>query len=133
MSSAVSVAAAEQYLVFHTCEVELSTTTEKILDGVEGVKPARLVFDSMSELRLLAGNPLRFRRQILALNQYFAGRRCTVLLLDDLTASEHDLQVQSISHGVLLLEQTIPAFGSTRRRLSVSKYRGSDFRSGFHD
>ena len=124
---------AEQYTVFHPSEVELSDTTKKILDDVDRLRPTRLVFDSLSELRLLAGNPLRYRRQILALKQYFAGRRCTVLLLDDLTAAEHDLQVQSIAHGAMLLEHTMPAFGSARRRLSVTKYRGSVFRGGFHD
>ena len=102
----------EQYTVFHPSEVELTETTKKILDDVEKLKPTRIVFDSLSELRLLAGNPLRYRRQILALKQFFAGRRCTVLLLDDLTAAEHDLQVQSIAHGALLLEHTMPAFGA---------------------
>jgi circadian clock protein KaiC len=123
----------EQYTVFHPSEVELSDTTKKIVDDVEQLKPARVVFDSLSELRLLAGNPLRYRRQILALKQFFAGRRCTVLLLDDMTAAEHDLQVQSIAHGALLLEHSMPAFGGPRRRLSVTKYRGSDFRGGYHD
>src|SRR5918995_950965 len=107
----------EQYTVFHPSEVELSDTTKKIVDDVENLKPTRIVFDSLSELRLLAGNPLRYRRQILALKQFFAGRRCTVILLDDLTAAEHDLQVQSIAHGALLLEHTMPAFGPPRRRL----------------
>lgn len=124
---------AEQYTVFHPSEVELSDTTERILDDVERIRPRRLVFDSLSELRLLAGNPLRYRRQILALKQYFAGRQCTVLLLDDLTAAEHDLQVQSIAHGSVLLEHSLPAFGTIRRRLSVTKYRGSSFRGGYHD
>jgi circadian clock protein KaiC len=124
---------AEQYTVFHPSEVELSDTTKRILDDVEKVKPTRLVFDSLSELRLLAGTPLRYRRQILALKQYFAGKRCTVLLLDDLTAADHDLQVQSIAHGSILLEHTVPSFGSLRRRLSVTKYRGSTYRGGFHD
>jgi circadian clock protein KaiC len=123
----------EQYTVFHPSEVELSETTAKILEDVERAKPARIVFDSLSELRLLAGNPLRYRRQILALKQFFAGRRCTVLLLDDMTSADHDLQVQSIAHGALLLEHSIPAFGAPRRRLRVTKYRGSDFRGGYHD
>ena len=125
--------AGEQYTVFHPSEVELSDTTEKILDDVDRLKPSRIVFDSLSELRLLAGNPLRYRRQILALKQFFAGRRCTVVLLDDLTAAEHDLQVQSIAHGALLLEHTMPAFGPPRRRLSVTKFRGREFRAGYHD
>jgi len=123
----------KQYTMFHPSEVELSETTQKILDDVEAVKPARVVFDSLSELRLLAGNPLRYRRQILALKQFFSGRRCTVLLLDDLTSAERDLQVQSIAHGSLLLEHTIPTFGVQRRRISVTKFRGSDFRGGYHD
>jgi circadian clock protein KaiC len=128
-----SLEPSEQYTVFHPSEVELSDTTKKIVDDVDKLKPTRIVFDSLSELRLLAGNPLRYRRQILALKQFFAGRRCTVLLLDDLTAAEHDLQVQSIAHGAVLLEHTMPAFGPPRRRLSVTKFRGRDFRGGYHD
>ena len=131
--TANSLNPSEQYTVFHPSEVELSDTTERIVEDVERVRPRRLVFDSLSELRLLAGNPLRYRRQILALKQFFAGRKCTVLLLDDLTGADHDLQVQSIAHGSVLLEHSLPAFGTIRRRLSVTKYRGSEFRGGFHD
>src|SRR3982751_1103926 len=128
-----SLEKSDQYSVFHPSEVELTETTRKILSDVDESRPSRIVSDSLSELRLLAGNPLRYRRQILALKQFFAGRRCTVLMLDDLTAAEHDLQVQSIAHGALLLEHTIPNFGVQRRRLSVTKFRGSDFRGGYHD
>ncbi len=123
----------DQYTMFHPSEVELNETTKKILDEVERRKPQRVVFDSLSELRLLAGNPLRYRRQILALKHYFAGRNCTVLLLDDMTSSDRDLQVQSISHGVILLDQLNPEYGSDRRRLRVVKYRGRRFRGGYHD
>lgn len=123
----------EQYTMFHPSEVELSQTTKRILAVVEQLKPTRVVFDSLSELRLLAGSPLRYRRQILALKQFFAGQRCTVILLDDLTAADHDLQVQSIAHGVLLLEQMNPEYGGERRRLRVVKYRGRAFRGGYHD
>src|SRR5262245_34936898 len=123
----------EQYTMFHPSEVELSETTKTILADVDRIKPARVVFDSLSELRLLAGNPLRYRRQILALKQFFAGRSCTVLLLDDMTSASHDLQVQSIAHGVVRLEQLFPEYGAERRRLIVLKYRGVRFRGGYHD
>ena len=123
----------EQYTMFHPSEVELSETTKTILADVERLKPARVVFDSLSELRLLAANPLRYRRQILALKQFFAGRRCTVFLLDDLTSAHHDLQVQSIAHGVLRLEQLAPEYGTERRRLMVQKFRGVRYRGGYHD
>jgi circadian clock protein KaiC len=123
----------QQYTVFHPSEVELSETTQKIIGDIEKFQPKRIVFDSLSELRMLAGNPLRYRRQILALKQYFIGRGCTVLMLDDLTSGEHDINVQSICHGALLLEHSLPTFGVQRRRVSVTKYRGSAFRGGYHD
>ncbi|MGJ7614640.1 MULTISPECIES: ATPase domain-containing protein [unclassified Variovorax] len=123
----------EQYTMFHPSEVELSETTLRILSDVEALKPSRIVFDSLSELRLLSGTSLRYRRQILALKQFFAGRQCTVLLLDDMTATEHDLQVQSIAHAVVRLEQTNSDYGASRRRLLVVKYRGQEFRGGYHD
>ena len=123
----------EQYTMFHPSEVELSETTIKILADVEALRPRRVVFDSLSELRLLSGNSLRYRRQILALKQFFAGRACTVLLLDDMTALEHDLQVQSIAHAVLRLEQISSDFGTARRRMTMLKYRGQEFRGGYHD
>jgi circadian clock protein KaiC len=123
----------DQYTMFHPSEVELGETMRTILADVDRIGPKRVVFDSLSELRLLAGAPLRYRRQILALKQFFAGRGCTVLLLDDLTATHRDLQVQSISHGVVLLEQMNPDYGSERRQLRVVKYRGMNFRGGCHD
>jgi circadian clock protein KaiC len=123
----------EQYTVFHPSEVELGETTKSILTEVEKLKPLRAVFDSLSELRLLAGNPLRYRRQILALKQFFSGRNCTVILLDDLTGHEHDLQIQSIAHGVISLDQLNSDYGTERRRLRVAKYRGVQFRGGYHD
>jgi circadian clock protein KaiC len=123
----------QQYTMFHPSEVELASTTKLILQDVESLKPTRVVFDSLSELRLVAGNPLRYRRQILALKQYFAGRQCTVILLDDMTSADHDLHVQSIAHGVILLQHLSPEYGAERRRLRVIKYRGSEFRGGFHD
>jgi circadian clock protein KaiC len=123
----------EQYTMFHPADVELSETTKTILQDVERIKPTRVVLDSLSELRLLAGNPLRYRRQILALKQFFVGRQCTVILLDDLTAEVRELQVQSIAHGVLLLEQMNPEYGAERRRLRIVKFRGVKFRGGYHD
>src|SRR5690554_4287478 len=72
-----------QYTMFHPSEVELADTTGRMLEEVERLKPDRVVFDSLAEIRLLAGTLLRFRRQVLALKQHFAGRGTTVLLLDD--------------------------------------------------
>lgn len=122
-----------QITMYHASEVELAETTKRVLSAIEQIHPTRVVFDSLSELRLLAQSPLRYRRQILALKQFFTGRKCTVLLLDDKTAEVSDLQLQSIVHGVISLEQKAPAYGSARRRLQVLKFRGTDYRGGFHD
>ncbi len=122
-----------QITMYNPSEVELAETTRKVLDAVEKSNPSRLVFDSLSELRLLAQNALRYRRQILALKQFFTGRKCTVLLLDDKTMDASDLQLHSIAHGVVSLEQMNPSYGGSRRRLQVIKCRGTDFRGGFHD
>lgn len=122
-----------QNTMYHPSEVELAETTQRILREVEQTKPSCVVFDSLSELRLLAGSALRYRRQILALKQFFATRACTVLLLDDMTATDRDQQVQSIAHGVIALEQMNPEYGAERRRLRVAKMRGVRFRGGYHD
>ena len=128
-----SLSPEEQYTVFQPDEVELSETTKAILNEVEARKPVRVVFDSLSELRLLAGSALRYRRQMLGLKQYFAGRHCTVLVLDDCTSSDDDPQLQSITHGIIELDQETPLFGSVRRRLRVVKFRGRDYAGGYHD
>lgn len=123
----------EQNTMFHPAEVELVSITSLILADIEKLKPTCVVLDSLSEVRLLAGSALRYRRQILALKQFFSTRQCTVLLLDDLTATDRDLQVQSIAHGAVLLEQLNPEYGAERRRLRIIKYRGVQFRGGYHD
>jgi circadian clock protein KaiC len=125
--------AEDEYTVFHPSDIELVDTVKNILERVESLNPTRVVFDSLSELRMLARESLRYRRQILALKRYFAGKDTTVLLLDDRTADANDLQLQSIAHGVIMLYSLEREFGSKRRRLEVRKMRGSKFREGFHD
>jgi circadian clock protein KaiC len=122
-----------EYTIFHPAEVELQETMVAVLDVIERVSPTRVVFDSLSEMRLLARDPLRFRRQILMLKQFFAGRECTVLLLDDKSGREGDMQLHSLAHGVLQLEHIAMEYGAERRRLQVTKLRGSRFWGGFHD
>lgn len=123
----------EAYTLFHPAEVELQQTVGAVLEAVERHRPSRVVFDSLSEMRMLARDPLRFRRQILALKQFFTGRACTVLVLDDRTGPEGDLQLQSLAHGVIALERLPMEYGAERRRLHVKKLRGALFTGGYHD
>lgn len=126
---------AQEQTILHPWESELGDTIELIQARVDELQPRRLVFDSLSEMRLLAQDPLRYRRQVLALKQFFAGRGLTVLLVDDLTASggERDNHLHSLCHGVLTLERLTLDFGAARRRLQIQKLRGVDFIAGYHD
>jgi len=121
--------------ILHSWEMELGGTIQLIQKEVERVKPARVVFDSLSEMRLLAQDMLRYRRQVLALKQFFAPRNSTVLLVDDLTGNKgkRDSHLHSLCHGVITLERFTLEFGAARRRLQVQKLRGVDFVAGYHD
>jgi len=123
----------DQYSVFHPSEVELQDTTQSILSEVDRVKPSRLVLDALSGIRLLARDPLLYRHQILALKHYFSNRGCTVLLLDDRTGEQHDMQVPTLAHGVISLERLPREYGIERRRIRITKLRGSTFDEGYHD
>jgi len=131
-ASEESLKADSQYTLFHPSEVELSDTTRIVLDVVERAAPLRVVFDSLSEMRLLARDSLRYRRQMLALKHYFTGRQCTVLLLDYGTQSG-EFQLESLAHGVMELEQLPLGYGGQRRRLQVRKVRGIPYKGGYHD
>lgn len=119
--------------ILEPSEVELGETIQGVMECVDRIMPIRVVFDSLSEMRLLAQNSLRYRRQILALKQYFSLRNCTVLMLDDRSSDPNDLQLHSIAHGVITLEQAAQEYGTERRRLRVVKMRGVKYRGGFHD
>jgi circadian clock protein KaiC len=128
-----SVGGKGQSTLFHPSEIELSKTIKLLLDTIKDVDPSRIVVDSISELRLLSETSLRYRRQMLSFKEFFIGRGATVLFLDDLTIEAGDLHVQSIVHGVLLLEKFRAAYGIERRQFHIVKLRGVEFRGGTHD
>jgi circadian clock protein KaiC len=119
--------------LFHPSEVELAEITKVLLREVDRIQPTRVVIDSLSEIRLLAQNALRYRRHVLSLKQFFVERGSTVLFLDDRTSEQADLQLQSLAHGVICLDQLAPLYGAHRRRLRVLKLRGVAYQGGFHD
>src|SRR5271166_2770997 len=123
----------QQQSLLYSSDLELGETTNRVFETMQDSEPARVVLDSLSEIRLLAQSSLRYRRQILALKHYFAQRDVTVILLDDMTSESLDKTVHSIAHGVMRLEQLTPEYGAERRRLRVLKYRGQSFRGGYHD
>ena len=120
--------------ILEPSEVELGETIRGVSECVDRFKPVRVVFDSLSEMRLLAQNSLRYRRQILALKQFFSVRQCTVLMLDDRSGDPlTEIQLHSVVHGVIALEQLPQEYGAESRRLRVVKMRGVKYRGGYHD
>jgi circadian clock protein KaiC len=131
--SAANLAGEPEASVFHPSETELGETTQAIIAAVEKANPEHVVFDGLSEMRLLSGNPLIYRRQLLALKEFFAERHATVLLLDDRSSAFGTLQPESLVGGNVVLDRFLPEYGRARRRLFVTKVRGSSFREGYHD
>lgn len=123
----------EEYTAFHPAEVELGETVQALLEEVERVKPQRAVIDSLSEMRLLARDPLRYRRQILALKQFFLARGCTIVFLDDPINRTGEHPFQTLAHGAIAIERMAPEYGKARRRLQIAKLRGVNFHDGYHD
>lgn len=119
--------------MFHPSEVELGKTIASLIEQIEKLEPSRVIVDSLAEIRLLSESALRYRKQILALKQFFANREVTAILIDDRTATTHDIQLHSVPHGVIVLEQHAPTYGSTRRRMQIVKLRGVSYRGGYHD
>jgi circadian clock protein KaiC len=123
----------QQYTVFHPAEVELNDRVQRIVKEIQRVRPDRLVIDALSELRMLAKDPLRYRRQILSLKDFMADQECTVLLLDDRSSREPDLQLHSVVHGVVSMDKAPREYGKSRRQIEIVKLRASPYREGFHD
>jgi circadian clock protein KaiC len=121
------------YTVYHPSDVELGDTIQSIRTEVERLNPERVALDSVSELKILSQTSVRYRREILGLKQFFAGRKCSVLVLDDLTTREDEQQLQSIAHGVIRMERDSREYGTTRRQIHVVKMRGVRFQDGHHD
>src|SRR5665213_888964 len=121
------------YTVYHPSDVELAETIERITGEVERINPERVALDSVSELKILSQTSVRYRREILGLKQFFAGKKCTVLVLDDRTTREGEQQFQSIAHGVLRMERETREYGNTRRQFHIVKLRGVSFQDGLHD
>jgi circadian clock protein KaiC len=119
--------------MFHSSDVELGDTMDRMLRDIGEIKPERVVIDALSELRLLSDSVLRYRRQLLALKKFFSECKCTVLVLDDRSSRERDTHVESIVHGVITLDLDFTAYGTDRRRVRVRKLRAKSFMTGSHD
>ena len=116
--------------IFHPSEVELGELMTRVKEQIKQLGPARIVIDSLTEIRLMAEGTLRYRREIMGLRQSLASWRCTILLLEGGTPESN---LRTFADGVILLEQLAVDYGAQRRRLWIAKARGREFVGGFHD
>lgn len=129
----LSLDPSREQTVLHSSDLELGETVNLVMAEVQRVSPSCAVFDSLSDIRLLAGGPLRYRRQVLALKHFFTTQGCTSIFIDDLTEEMDDANLHSLVHGVVRLQTLTGAYGAERRRVQVHKMRGRAFRGGYHD
>ncbi len=122
-----------EYTVYHPADVELGETTKRIRQEIERIRPTRVALDSVSELKILSQTNARYRREILGFKQFFVGKGCTVLILDDRTGQDDEQQLQSIAHGVIRMQRETREYGVTRRQLHIVKMRAVRFQDGLHD
>jgi circadian clock protein KaiC len=116
---------AGSYDVFSPAEVERGPITQKITEEVGKLKPTMVFVDSATQFRYLSTDAFQFRKQMLALARYLTEQGATVVLSSEGSAEAPDDDLQFLCDGVISLES-----GPDGRTISVTKFRGSGFRSG---
>ncbi|MEG4498398.1 ATPase domain-containing protein [Microcoleus sp. F10-C6] len=117
----------QTYDIFSASEVEREPTTQKIIEQVQAVKPQRVFLDAITQFRYLATDEFQFRKQVLSFLRFLVEGGATVVFTSEGTSSAPDDDLQFISDGVIYLE-LLPE----GRTVSVTKFRGSNFRDGRH-
>ena len=105
-----------EYTVYHPLTWNWEKQQNYARGGGAVAAPTRVALDSVSELRILSQTSARYRREILGLKQFFTGKQCTVLVLDDRTTVDGEQQLQSIAHGVIRMNRETRDYGDTRRQ-----------------
>lgn len=124
---------ADDYTLFPEAEVEVGESLGQLFAEVDRVRPARLVIDTISALRALAPTPAYYRRQLRRLRNFLLPYGCTTVIIDDGLVTEKDARSQTLSDGIIELQQLDLNYGGDRRRLRVRKMRGTTYIGGYHD
>jgi circadian clock protein KaiC len=117
----------QTYDIFSPAEVEREPTTKRILEEVEALTPKRVFLDAVTQFRYLSSDDFLFRKQVLSFIRFLLSQGATVMFSSEGSDNTPDDDLQFISDGVIHLDQSPKC-----RHLCVTKFRGSDFQSGFH-
>ncbi len=117
----------QTYDLFAPADVERSPITQTLIERVRIVQPRRVFIDSMTHFRYLAPNQYEYRKQVLSFLRFLAEQGATVMFSSESSSIAPDDDLQSLSDGIISLE-----LNGGDRRLSITKMRGSAFRSGSH-
>ena len=117
----------ESYDLLDPIGLDEESYGQKIIRQIEMLKPQRVFLDTMTQLRILSPDTFQFRRQVLAFLNFLTGQEATVLYTSESNDVTPDEDLKAISDGIINLIST-----PSGRKLSVSKFRGSGYRSGLH-
>ena len=118
--------------VFYSSEVELMEVIKLIEARIDEIQPTRLVIDSLSEFRHLAGNDAVYRLNMDVLKPHLIAENRTAIMVDTLSSPD-TYSLHTLVHGVISLSFSSPEVGPYRRQLLIEKIRGVKFMEGLHD
>lgn len=115
------------YSIFSSTEVEQQPLIDAITETVNEKKPKRVVFDSITILRLLNDNEFQYRKLGLALIKFICQSGATLLLISETDPVQKKIDATFWVDGIINV-----AYTPEWRKIDVTKYRGSDFLHGNH-
>jgi circadian clock protein KaiC len=133
LAASDAMASVADQTIFQTADLKLDETRQAVERAIEEHKPRRIVYDSLLEIRLLSGDSPSFRRELIGLKAFLARRKIVALLLDTVSSSADNEEIEAVAHGVICFTKDIEDYGTTRRRVEISKMRGVPVADGYHD
>lgn len=119
--------------IFYASDVRLDRTRESVDAAIDRVKPRRIVYDSLVEIRQLSRDNQKFHEEVLSFKRMVGKRGIATLFIDLTPDAGGDAVVESLAHGLFHLEKFLPEYGQARRRIDIRKMRGVRFFDGYHD
>lgn len=117
----------QTYDIFSPAEVEREPVTQQILDQIAQIHPQRVFVDAMTQFRYLSTDAFQFRKQVLSLLRFLVEHGATICFTSEGSTAAPDDDLQFMADGVINLQSH-----ADNRTITISKLRGSDFRSGPH-
>lgn len=117
----------QTYDIFSPAEVEREPLTNRIVETVQALRPARVFLDPLTQFRYLASDIFQFRKQVLSFLRFIMEQGATILFTSESGGETPDDDLQFMADGIVEL-----SFDQHGRNVSIAKIRGSNFRGRRH-